>query len=92
MPATTTHNSASSTYDEDIAIIGIDLKFPGDASTPEGFQKLLLEGRSALSDIGKERYNIDAFYHPDPERAGAVSNLWCSKLSQSLMIFLDQYS
>ncbi|KAE9567271.1 Highly reducing polyketide synthase alt5 [Colletotrichum fructicola] len=73
MPATTTHNSASSTYDEDIAIIGIDLKFPGDASTPEGFQKLLLEGRSALSDIGKERYNIDAFYHPDPERAGAIN-------------------
>ena len=65
--------SAGGYHDDDIAIIGMDLKFPGDAASPEEFFKLLLEGRSALSDVGPERYNIDAFYHPDPERAGAVS-------------------
>lgn len=57
---------------EDIAVIGLGLKFPGDASTPEAFYDLLLEGRSALQETPKNRYNIDAFYHPDHERFGAV--------------------
>ena len=58
---------------EAIAVIGMDLRFPGDASTPEGFYKMLQTGRSALSDIPSDRYNLDAFYHPDQDRAGAVS-------------------
>ena len=59
---------------EAIAVIGMDLRFPGDASTPEGFYEMLQTGRSALSDIPSDRYNLDAFYHPDQERAGAVSH------------------
>jgi acyl transferase domain-containing protein len=70
-----TNGAGGGYHDDDIAIIGLDLKFPGDAATPEEFYKLLLDGRSALSDISKDRYNIDAFYHPDPERAGAVGLL-----------------
>ena len=58
---------------EAIAVIGMDLRFPGDASTPEGFYEMLQTGHSALSDIPSDRYNLDAFYHPDQERAGAVS-------------------
>lgn len=61
--------------DEDIAVIGLGLKFPGDASTPEAFYDLLLQGRSALQETPKNRYNIEAFYHPDHERFGAVSHL-----------------
>ena len=58
---------------EDIAVIGLDLRFPGDASTTESFYEMLQTGRSALSDIPNDRYNLDAFYHPDQDRAGAVS-------------------
>lgn len=58
---------------EPIAIVGFDLMFPGDASNPEGFYEMLRQGRSALSEIPKDRYNLDAFYHPDYERAGTVS-------------------
>lgn len=58
---------------EAIAVIGLDLRFPGDASTPESFYEMLQTGRSALSDIPGDRYNLDAFYHPDQDRAGAVS-------------------
>ena len=57
---------------EDIAVIGLDLRFPGDASTPESFYEMLQTGRSALSDIPSDRYNLGAFYHPDQDRAGAV--------------------
>ena len=58
---------------EAIAVVGLDLKFPGDASTPESFFEMLQSGRSALSDVPNDRYNLDAFYHPDQERAGTVS-------------------
>ncbi|KAI9892063.1 MAG: Type I Iterative PKS [Vezdaea aestivalis] len=58
---------------EPIAIIGMDLKFPQDAATQEGFWKMLLEGRSAYTEVPKDRYNVDAFYHPDGERQGAFN-------------------
>lgn len=57
---------------EPIAVIGLDLKLPQDATTPEGFFEMLKEGRSALTEVPKDRYNIDAFYHPDSDRAGTV--------------------
>jgi len=57
---------------EPIAVIGLDLKFPGDAARPESFYRMLLKGRSALSEIPSDRYNLEAFYHPDAERAGTV--------------------
>lgn len=58
---------------EAIAVVGLDLKFPGDATSPESFYEMLQSGRSALSDVPSDRYNLDAFYHPDQERAGTVS-------------------
>ncbi|KAF2093095.1 fatty acid synthase S-acetyltransferase [Rhizodiscina lignyota] len=58
---------------EPIAVVGLDLKFPGDATSPEEFYKMLIAGRSARSETPKDRYNVEAFYHPDPERAGATN-------------------
>lgn len=57
---------------EPIAVIGYDLMFPGDASTPAGFAEILAKGRSAHGEIPKDRWNPEAFYHPDPHRAGSV--------------------
>ena len=57
---------------EPIAVIGLDLKLPQDAATPEGFFEMLMQGRSALTEVPKDRYNLDAFYHPDSDRAGTV--------------------
>ena len=58
---------------EDIAIIGFSLRFPQDAVSPESFWKMLVEGRSAATEVPASRFNIDAFYHPDPDRLGSVS-------------------
>ena len=57
---------------EPIAVVGFSLKFPQDATSAEAFWKMLLEGRSALTEIPKDRFNIDAFYHPDAERHDTV--------------------
>lgn len=57
---------------EPIAIVGLANRFPQQASTAEGLWELLLESRSTWSPIPKERFDSDAFYHPDPEHGGTV--------------------
>jgi hypothetical protein len=57
-----------------IAVVGISCRFPGDATSPEKLWKLISEGRSAHSAFPKDRFNIDAFYHPAAERQGTVSD------------------
>lgn len=58
---------------EDIAIIGFSLRFPQDAVSPESFWNMLVEGRCAATEVPESRFNINAFYHPDPDRLGSVS-------------------
>ncbi|KAG6365680.1 hypothetical protein INS49_007291 [Diaporthe citri] len=53
---------------EALAIIGLSVKFPQDATTPEAFWEMLRDGRSAASRVPADRFNVDAFYHPDPNR------------------------
>lgn len=60
-----------------IAVIGIGLRFPGDGSDPEKFWQMLLDARSGRSEIPKDRYSADGFYHPDSERKGAMSLSMC---------------
>ncbi|KAJ5503012.1 Acyl transferase/acyl hydrolase/lysophospholipase [Penicillium fimorum] len=55
---------------EPIAIVGLATHFPQQASTTESLWELLLQARSTWSPIPKERFNSDAFYHPDPEHGG----------------------
>lgn len=58
---------------EPIAVVGMALKFPQDATTAESFWQMLLDGRSAMTEVPKDRWNIDAFYHPNPDRYDTVS-------------------
>lgn len=58
---------------EDIAIVGIGLRFPGDANSPEGLWKVLERGESQWSEFPKDRLNIDGYYHPGGDRLGSVS-------------------
>jgi len=46
-----------------VAIIGLALKFPQDAISPESFWNLIMEGRSTKTKMPKDRYNVDSFYH-----------------------------
>ncbi|KAF6811409.1 Lovastatin diketide synthase LovF 5 [Colletotrichum sojae] len=55
-----------------IAIVGLSARLPGEGDTPERFFESLLAGRSARTEVPKDRYNADAFWHPDAERSGAT--------------------
>ncbi|KAI6501122.1 Type I Iterative PKS [Pyricularia oryzae] len=56
---------------DDIAIIGMACRFPGDATNPSRLWDLLMDGRSAWSPVPATRWNQDAHYHPSPEHAGS---------------------
>lgn len=58
---------------EPVAIIGFSLRFPEDATSAQGFWNMLYQGRSAMTEIPKDRFNIKAFYHPDSSRISSVS-------------------
>lgn len=58
---------------EPIAIVGLATRFPQQATSTEGLWEILLQARSTWSPIPKERFNADAFYHPDPDHGGTVS-------------------
>ena len=57
---------------EPIAIIGFSLRFPQDATSPQKFWKMLMEKRSAMTDVPADRFNIDAFYGTGEDDPGEV--------------------
>ncbi|POR33277.1 Polyketide synthase [Tolypocladium paradoxum] len=58
---------------EDIAIVGLGLRFPGDATSPEELWKVLDGGESQWSEFPKDRLNIEGYFHPGGERQGSIS-------------------
>ncbi|GDY42842.1 hypothetical protein SANT12839_037240 [Streptomyces antimycoticus] len=57
--------------DEPIAIVGMSCRFPGGVRTPEDLWRLLSAGQDAISGFPVDRgWDLDALYHPDPERPG----------------------
>ncbi|MCV7384950.1 type I polyketide synthase [Mycolicibacter longobardus] len=57
--------------DEPIAIVGIGCRFPG-ADGPEAFWRLLSGEVDATSDVPADRWDVDAFYNPDPAVPGTA--------------------
>lgn len=55
-----------------IAIIGMSCRFAGDVDSPSKLWDLLAEGKSAWSEIPKDRFNIDGFHHPNFEKLNGV--------------------
>ncbi|KLU89210.1 hypothetical protein MAPG_08184, partial [Magnaporthiopsis poae ATCC 64411] len=58
---------------EPIAIIGMGCRLPGGASTPSKLWDLLEAGKSAQGRLPRDRYNMDAFYHPNSDRPGSMN-------------------
>ena len=71
----TNRNAVSGQQDaiSPIAIVGMACRFPGDATSPTRFLDMLTKGRAAWSEIPKDRYNLEAFYHPDGARQGTTN-------------------
>ena len=61
---------------EPIAIIGMGCRFPKGADTPERFWQLLRDGVDAISEVPGDRWDIEAYYSPDPDAPGKMYTRW----------------
>ncbi|MGA5462184.1 SDR family NAD(P)-dependent oxidoreductase [Mycobacterium sp. NPDC050041] len=53
------------------AIVGYAARFPG-AADADGFWDVLRDGRDAVSEIPADRWDVEAFFDPEPGAAGKV--------------------
>ncbi|MCP4121638.1 MAG: type I polyketide synthase [Bacteroidetes bacterium] len=58
---------------EEIAIIGMSMRFPGEVNNAESYWKLLTSGTDAITDIPKDRFDANALYDPQPGTAGKIN-------------------
>lgn len=70
-----------------IAIVGMACRFPGGANSPEEFWKLLVDGVDAWTPVPPERWNEDAFFHPDPDKQGMYNHRGGHFLTQDVAAF-----
>ncbi|MFM0286809.1 amino acid adenylation domain-containing protein [Paraburkholderia megapolitana] len=57
---------------EPIAIVGMSCRFPGAAHDLDAYWQLLSNGVDAITEVPRERWNIDAYYDADPEAPGRM--------------------
>jgi acyl transferase domain-containing protein/SAM-dependent methyltransferase/acyl carrier protein len=57
---------------EPVAIVGIGLRFPGNASTPEAFWKNLAGGVDCVTETPSSRWSTEAYYDADPDAPGKM--------------------
>ena len=54
--------------DNDVSVIGLACRFPGDADTPERFWRNLVEGMDGIRPVPDGRWDEENWYDPDPNR------------------------
>ena len=57
---------------EPIAIIGVGCRFPGGADDPEAFWRLLRDGVDAVGEVPEGRWDVSAYFSPDPHEPGKM--------------------
>ncbi|KAH6683357.1 fatty acid synthase S-acetyltransferase [Halenospora varia] len=56
-----------------VAVIGLSLKFPQEAVSVDSFWDLLMNGRSAMTEVPRDRFNVDSFYYGEGGKTGTVN-------------------
>ena len=64
-------DAAQAAASEPIAVVGLGCRLPG-ADSPEAFWELLSEGRDAITEVPRERWDVNALYDPRPGTPGKV--------------------
>ena len=70
-----------------LAIIGMACRLPGEVTTPDALWDMCSRGRSTWSEIPKNRFNADAFRHPNPDRLGSFNAQGAHFLKEDVGLF-----
>ena len=79
--------STSEQRNSPLAVVGLSLKFPQDAVSPESFWNMLVEGRCASTEFPPDRLNIDAYHNPDTSRLDTLSMRGGHFMTEDLGLF-----
>jgi 3-oxoacyl-(acyl-carrier-protein) synthase/NADPH:quinone reductase-like Zn-dependent oxidoreductase/acyl carrier protein len=67
---------------EPIAIVGMACRFPGGADSPKDYWDLLLQRRDAVSEIPRERMDLDQVFDARPQIPGKTYSRWAGMLDK----------
>ncbi|KAL5333394.1 putative polyketide synthase [Aspergillus crustosus] len=70
-----------------IAVVGMSFRGPGEATSVENFWDMICERREGWSKVPEEKWNHDAFYHPDNKRHGTLNTKGGHYFSEDLKHF-----
>ncbi|MEA5554859.1 type I polyketide synthase [Nodularia spumigena] len=68
--------------EDPIVIVGMACRFPGGANDLESFWQLLAQGKDAVREIPGDRWDMQAWYHPDPDTPGKIYSPYGAFLEQ----------
>lgn len=58
----------------EIAIVGIGCHTPGQVNGPEQFWDFLVSGENGVTEVPKDRWDVDEYYDPNPNKTGKIKN------------------
>lgn len=61
---------------EPIAVIGMGCRLPGGADSVDAFWQLLESGTDAITEAPPDRWDVNAWYDPDPDAPGKMNTRW----------------
>ena len=61
---------------EPLAIVGIGCRLPGGVTGPGSFWQLMMEERSGIIPVPKDRWNRERWYHENVEIPGKMITKW----------------
>ena len=70
-----------------IAIIGMACRLSGDVSSAEELWQLCSRARSGWSEIPKERWSQQGFYHPNPSKTGTYNPQGAHFIQEDIALF-----
>ncbi len=66
------YDAVKKRIDEPIAIVGTACRFPGGVDSPEAYWELLRSGGDGVGEIPHTRWDVSAYYDPDPAAPGRM--------------------
>ncbi|KAL7624690.1 hypothetical protein AAE478_006260 [Parahypoxylon ruwenzoriense] len=76
---------------EPIAVVGSGCRFAGDATSPSKLWDVLCEAPDLSRKVPYERFNADAFFHPDGEHHGTTNSVDAYWLEQDHRVFDSRF-
>ncbi len=58
----------------EIAIVGIGCHTPGQVHGPDQFWEQLTKGVNGITEVPKDRWDVEEYYDPNPNKAGKIKN------------------